>query len=100
MGSGKGKARRGQAHIPQPRVRVIYGPPEATSVELESQIWAEFVQGTGVETVKLTQYYLGEDKDCGNLSDAEYEQLMADLFADHVATGAVMLPGPLGAEDI
>src|ERR1035437_4061705 len=79
MGAGKGKTRRGQA-VAATGI-VVYQPGN----------WRQFVKDSELSTVKLHQYYLGETPQ--QLSDADYEKLTGELFADAVNIGAINLHG-------
>src|ERR1039458_4137202 len=102
MGSGKGKTRRVKSMSPgalTPKNLVASTTPEMKKAAAKDALkWGEFVQTSGAQKVKLSQYYL--DKDSTNLTYSEYEQLMTELFADMAACGAATLPSPYDAQDI
>src|ERR1035437_3437467 len=84
MGSGKGQARRTQ---------VVYQTQPALTVPCDQDKWLKFVQESGLTGVKVYKYYLGE-KAKKTYTDAEHGKVLAELFADAVAVGAVALPKP------
>ena len=97
MGTGRGKTRRASGLQPQLKTQGnIYtdGPP---TVIFQREKWLEFLRSTGVQSVKLQQYYLG--RTAKDLQSADYEKIVTELFADAVASGALTLPAPHKAED-
>lgn len=101
MGSGKGKTNRELTTKPQPgtltaaaykRIEASFGIPNDEAVNMEPEQWTEFVKGSGIQNVKLNQYYLGKNFDNG--TNDEYEQIMAEVFTDMIAAKAITLPSP------
>src|ERR1035437_71296 len=84
MGSGRGKTRPVKAAQPQ-------GP----MVRFSGEEWDEFAEASG--EVSLNRYYLGEEVDFP--AKADREKLYAELLADAVNVGAIVLPGPYKARD-
>ena len=58
--------------------------------------WQEFVHVGDLENVKVWKYYLGEPPP--TLSKEQEQDLIAELFADMVAVGALVLPKKYPAE--
>src|ERR1039458_2559643 len=109
MGSGKGKTRRTQTNsASQPKLKNTKTTPStktattANTVKTKPEKWEEFVHSSGTQTMQLSQYYLGKNvnKTTLNMKDHEYEKIMAELFADQIATGALSLPRTLNADNI
>ena len=66
-----------------------------------SGAWNDFVNGAGLERVRMDRYYLGKALP-GNLTKRTQlgcEKLLTNLFADAILAGAVVLPGPYSYED-
>src|ERR1039458_3452634 len=106
MGSGKGKTRRGLTTKPQPgnltaaahkHIQASYATPENETVNIEPERWTEFIKSSGIQNVKLTRYYLSKNGD--NLTDADYEQIMTEVFTDMIAAKAITPPNPLTPKD-
>jgi hypothetical protein len=55
--------------------------------------WTEFIETAGLEGVKIYDYYLGY-RSSPKYSDVERSRAAAELFADAVAVGAIVLPKP------
>ena len=90
MGSGKGKTRRALASV--------HGRPLETVAFYEDK-WAEFVENSELKKVPLTQYYCGEDLSFAQITRADHEKMMTEIFKDAVEVGAIVLPEPFTADN-
>ena len=61
--------------------------------------WEEFVADNSLADVLLCDYYLGGSLPAGQRGWASHEKLLAELFKDAMAVGAVVLPSPYMADD-
>ena len=90
MGAGKGKARRGQ---------VTVSSGEAIFA-MDMNKWQDFVSGSGLEGVTLREYYVEDfTVNALGISPGAYTKIIAEIFADAVAIGAIVLPKPYKADD-
>src|ERR1035437_10351366 len=64
---------------------------------LDKEKWKEFISGSGIEEVRLYQYYLGKIPQ--SLTAEEYETILTGLLADLVEVGALTLPGTTSVDD-
>jgi hypothetical protein len=95
MGAGQGKTRRAQAVASKPSERTV-----ACEALYKAEVWAEFIRNAGIDGLRLQQYYLGHPlASSQQVSDQEYETILAGLFADAVTVGAIVLPDPYKIED-
>ena len=85
MGAGTGKTRRGKA---------VAAQAQATYNKFA---WDEFLNDNGIAKVGVAKYYLGHDVQ--GPSEAEYNKVLCEIFADLVSVGAIVLPSPYKAED-
>ena len=106
MGAGKGRNRRTSASQSGSRIASGAKKPGATSkprrVSLKEGAtgrlkWREFVQRSGVEHVKIQQYYLKMMPT--RMTKLDYEQVLTGLFADLVNVGAISLPEGSNVDD-
>ena len=104
MGSGKGQSRRvhssangsiegncasGMLYHSQGHVETIIRQVHA------EHAWSDFIHGGGLGGVPLHEYYLeGRFGGAGPKYPARCEKVLAELFADAVAVGAIVLPSP------
>ena len=93
MGSGKGKTRRAKANTAVANSATTNTP----YVKENPQKWVEFVKTTGVQDIKLFQYYLSKNGDVD--TDADYEKIMTEAFADMITAEAITLPNQYTTED-
>src|ERR1035437_2941399 len=94
MGSGKGKTRRLRTARPQAVTETV---AEKDKIMFQQEKWDEFIKDGGIWDEKFYDYYLEQPPE--QFNDKDYEQLMAELFADAVAVGALPLPEPYTCED-
>ena len=90
MGSGQGKTRRALTSAQS-------GPPYTRFVTHQLENWDRFVEESEIGDVTIDEYYL-RHKPC-KPTEEEHEKVMAELFADLVATGALVLPGACKVDD-
>ena len=95
MGSGRGKTRRSQTARPQLGVQTSTPPGERVIQDWKK--WVEFVKNDGLGEVNVYEYYLGREP--WQATHLQSAKVAAELFADAVALGAVVLPSPYKAED-
>jgi hypothetical protein len=88
MGSGKGRTRRTQSSI------YTDAPPSA---DFQIAKWEEFVEGLGVQNVKIRQYYL--EGATRKLTFEDCGKLITELFVDAVTSGALTIPSSRKAEE-
>lgn len=94
MGSGQGKTRRALVSTAAPQNTT---KTNNNASEMKPERWAEFVENSGIQNVKLTRYYL--NKDNTDLTSTDYEQIMPELLTDMITAGAVTLPDTYTSED-
>src|ERR1022692_4702623 len=100
MGSGKGAVRRSQTVKLRPNAHAGENDPAwkfPGVVGYEPDKWTEFVSGGVLGPVRVDKYYLGRIP--RPKKNGDYEKIIAELFADAISVGAVVLPSPYVAED-
>ena len=68
-----------------------------TNTSLEKTKWAKFVKKGKLQNMNVYHYYLGRTP--GQVSEAEREKILDELFKDAVAVGALLLPRDYEAKD-
>src|ERR1017187_7003246 len=98
MGSGKGKMRRVGSACCNLEDQPVIATSEVAGVVTEKWAqWQQFTWGSSSADVSLHEYYLGHAPE--DITDEEYEKLLAELFADAVVVGAIALPDPYKPAD-
>src|ERR1035437_10063811 len=92
MGSGRGKTRRTQTSGEASVRSVLAARQRMLQNSVDSVAWDNFVSSQGLETTSLAKYYLKAEPAGKQLSRAELEEILHELFQDFVAAGAVSLP--------
>ena len=100
MGSGRGKTRRAKTGI-FPSSTTKSGFPTAT---YEPAKLEEFLRRSAVADVNTYEYYLGPERAYAPVNerqrpDVDHEKVLAEVFADAVEVGAIVLPDSYATED-
>src|ERR1039458_7396087 len=92
MGSGKGKSRRSQSKELAVGSKSPAVSKEPTRVAFHPKKWEEFAQRKGMPELGLWSYYCGQPpvgKNHMGSSSKAFNAVVAGLFADAVAVGAI-----------